>query len=577
MIRLTAEQQTALEALTLKRDLQRLGVVLAQAFPDVDARLGERKTALLELGWQRASALSLTHGLAVARYLAAWFVFGAEFETKAGFDWAIKLLAAPGRPEGQRIYQLGRRAREELQHRSTQPGNALPAPAVFDTAIATLDAELADQGKLGSLLPRERLKLGSACDIDALDLTLIEPAPLQHYAVEQGQWKRVPTVVDQEKLRVMSMQGQEPLPEQINLLSLSEGGRSRLRLRCRSAHVCDPAVHPLVNFNGIHGQYDRRGPQTQDLQLTLPLETPAPQPVMAVEAPPGYSQLSLSGCGLRDSGAPMGEQKLRLAVYPAEQMMLAWRREAAPVPVHLPVEPLPQAPEARARLERDGLALDAKRWQTGLAELDTQLNEKLGALLIAWERESGVTGGRLQAEPALMTGAAALTWGWAPHPDGLAAQPFYRVASLLDLVVCQLNLRLSGELALLGSKSRLHLHCGARELLQFKAQRGPADADLTALFKPAQVTFRHPFVLHLENIATPELAMLDQASAVGGAVVGSAGLRAHPGGAGLQWFCRIAIEPVSVLLHLHDPLLGQQRQIIKPLLPAMSLVDWSLD
>jgi hypothetical protein len=383
-------------------------------------------------------------------------------------------------------------------------------------------------------------------------------------------------VLDPEKLRVMSLQGQAALPEQINLLSRSGGDRSRLRLRSRAAHVCDPAVHPLVNFNGIHGQYDRRGAQTQDLQVTLPMETPALQTIMAVAGGASYGQLRIAGCGLRDSGEPMGEQRVRVAVYPAEQTMLAWRREASPA-VHLPVDPVLPTPEARCRLERDGVALDARRWQMGLAELDQQLLEKLPGLLIAWEREAGVVHGRLQAEPALMAGAAALTWGWAPHPEGLAAAPYYRVAGLLDLVACQLMLRLTGELSLLGSRSHLHLHCGAREVLQVQTERGPQDADLAAALKPAQVAFRHPFVLHLENIATSELAMLDQAGPASGAVVGAAGLRPHPSGAGLQWFCRIAIEQAAVLLSLHDPLLGQQRHILRPLLPAMTLVDWSLD
>lgn len=576
MLRLSAEQQQALQALSLRRDLQRLGAVLAQTFPAVDARLGEHKAALLELGWQRASALGLTHGLAVARYLAAWFIFGAEFETKPGFEWAAQLLARPERPEGQRIFQLGRRVREELQRHGGPAAGSLPEPAAFDAALALLDAELAEQGHMGSLLPRERLRLGSACDIDAVDITLIEPAPLQHYAIEQGQWRRVPTLQDPERLRVLAVQGQQALPERLNLLSLSEGASSRLRLRCRAAHVCDPAVHPRVDFNGTHGQYERRGPLTQDLQITLPLEAEPPAPLMAVEGGASYSRLGLAGCGLRDGGEPMGEQSVLLAIYPAEQTMLAWRREAGPA-ISLPAEPLPAAPGPRARLERDGQALDAKRWQAGLAEIDSQLGQKLADLLIAWEREAGVTGGRLQAEPAVLTGAAGLTWGWAPGPDGLAATPFYRVAGLLDLVACQLQLRLSGELALQGSRSRLHLHCGAREALQFKAQRAPGDADLQALFKPAQIEFRHPFALQLENIATPELAMLDLAGPVGGAVVGAAGLRPHPAGAGFQWFARIAIEPVSVMLHLHDPLLGQQRTLLRPLLPAMTLLDWSLN
>ena len=282
MIRLTAEQQQALEALALRRDLQCLGAMVTQAFPAVDARLGERKAALLDMGWQRASALGLSHGLAVGRYLAAWFIFGAEFETKPGYEWALKLLAQPERPEGQRVFQLGRRIREELQRQSAQSSNGLPSAADFDAAMALLDAALSEQGRMGSLLPRQRLRLGSACDIDAVDITLIEPAPLQHYAIEQGQWRRIPTVLDSEKLRVIALQGQEPLPVQLNLLSLSEGASSRLRLRCRAAHVCDPAVHPMVDFNGMHGQYERRGPLTQDLQITLPLEGRPPQPLMAI-------------------------------------------------------------------------------------------------------------------------------------------------------------------------------------------------------------------------------------------------------------------------------------------------------
>lgn len=576
MLRLTPEQQRALEALALERDLRQVGAVLGEAFPEVNTRLGERRQALLELAWQRAGALGLTHGLAVARYIAAWFVFGAEFETKPGFDWAIKLLAQPERPQGQRIFQLGRRVREELQRRAGQPDQALPTPKAFDEALALIDAALATQGRLGSLLPRERLELGAACDVDAIELTHVEPEPLQHYAIERGQWTRAATQPDAEKLRVVFLQGQEALPAQINLLSRSEGNRSRLRLRCRAAHVCDPAVHPLVNFNGIHGHYERRGPQTQDLQVTLPLEPPAPRQAMAVEGGPGYSQLGISGCGLRDSGEPVGEQNVRVAVYPAEQAMLVWRREASPA-VNLPVEPVSPAPEARCKLERDGAPLDARRWQAGLAELDRQLAARLPGVLIAWERESGVVNGRLQAEPALMAGTAALTWGWAPHPDGLAALPYYRVAGMLDLVVCQLMLRLTGEFSLAGSKSNLNLHCGAREVLRMQAQRGPQDGDLRALFKPAQVEFRHPFVLHLENIATPGLAMLDQVGPPTGAVVGAAGLRPHPAGAGFQWFCRVAIEESAVMLSLHDPLLGQQRQIRRTLLPAMTLVDWSLD
>ncbi|KQP35433.1 hypothetical protein [Pseudorhodoferax sp. Leaf274] len=577
-LQLTLEQQRALEALALQRDLAQVGAALARAFPEAAARIGERQAALLELGWRRAQALGLAHALALARYLAAWFVFGVEFETRPGFEWAQQALVQDQASEGLRVFQLGRRSREELQRHAAKPGTGLPAPAVFDAALALLDAELAGHGAMGSLLPRERLVLGSACDIDAVDVTQIESGVRQHYAVEQGRWQRVPTGLDAELQRVLSTQGNAPLPAQLHLLGAADSSQARLRLRCLARHVCDAKVHPLVNFNGVHGHYDRRGPMTQDLLVTLPHEPPrADGPAaMAAGSPAAFSELTVAGCGLRDSGAPMGEQHVALAVYPPEQHMLAWRREPSPG-FDLPAQAPPPAAAPRGRRECDGKAQDVQALQAGLAQLDTQLAEGLARLFIAWERESGVESGRLQAEPAVLAGGAGLTWGWAASPDGLAAAPFYRVAGLLDLVACQLDLRLSGELALQGTRSRLHLHCAAREELRFDAQRGPRDDDLAAVFKPAQCVFRHPFVLHLENIATPELAMLDALQPVAGAVVGAAGLRPHPAGAGLQWFARIAVEPVVATLHLHDPLLGQQRLLPHPLLPAMTLVDWSLD
>jgi hypothetical protein len=82
-------------------------------------------------------------------------------------------------------------------------------------------------------------------------------------------------------------------------------------------------------------------------------------------------------------------------------------------------------------------------------------------------------------------------------------------------------------------------------------------------------------VLVVESAARDELAVLNAASLVTGALVGSCGLRMRPEGSGLQWFATLGIEPAEVVMHLHDPLLGQQ-EMLHPLLPAMTLLDWSL-
>lgn len=574
MMQLNIDQQRALQALALQRDLAQVGTALARAFPEVATRLGERQAALLELGWQRAQAWGLTHGLALARYLAAWFVFGAECESKPGFEWAQAALDQGGRDQGLRIFQLGRRAREALQRRSAAPGG-LPTPEAFDQALALLDSELAAFGAMGSLLPRERLRLGSACDLDAVDLTLVAQDWRQHYALEQGAWRRLPTPLDPDQLRVMAVQGQSALPPQLHLLSQASGGQAQLRLRCRAAHCCDPLVHPLADFNSARGQYERRGTQTQDLLLTLPADVQLPpQAAMATEGGASLSVLRLAGCGLRDSGAPMGEQSVQLAVYPATQSMLAWRRERAGA-IDLPAQTPAAAPPPRARLERDGQPLDAARWQEGLAALDTQLAQNLARLLVTWEREAGVVEGRLQAEPAVLTGAAGLTWGWAEGPLGMAGAPYMRIEGLCDLLAWQLNLQLSGRLDLEGAQSRVLLHCSGTEMLQRAWQRGPQDTDLGVALQPVQCSFRQPFSLTLQTLATPELATLQLRAPVRAALVGRVGLRPHSAGAGLQWFAHIATEAVTAQLRVHDPLLGQQ-DLQRVLLPPQLLLDWSL-
>jgi len=82
-------------------------------------------------------------------------------------------------------------------------------------------------------------------------------------------------------------------------------------------------------------------------------------------------------------------------------------------------------------------------------------------------------------------------------------------------------------------------------------------------------------VLAVESVARDELAVLNAASLVTGALVGSGGLRLRSDGPGLQWYMTLSIEPANVVMHWHDPLLGQQ-ELLHPLLPAMILLDWSL-
>jgi hypothetical protein len=350
-------------------------------------------------------------------------------------------------------------------------------------------------------------------------------------------------------------------------------------LRTRADGCCN--VHPLIAFQGPRRIGEWRGPQTRELELTLPADPPAAlegdvlSPTMARAGAPEYGRLSVSSCGLRATGVALGTLSSQIAVYADEQHLMAWQRQPAPAMAWPDDSVSPAMPPSRVRIERDGSALDAARWQAGFDDLDRCLLSSLSRLAVAWERESGVTQARVSAEPRVMCGTAGITWGWAEAPGGLSMPPYHRVAGQMDLLACRLDLRLSGSLALLGSSSKLLLGCVASEPLKVAFERLHGEADLQVSLQSAQTRFSQPFTLALESTAPLEATLLGVAGPVQGALVGGCGLRPRADGVGLQWFVTLEVEPVSVLLHWHDPLLGEQ-ELHRPLLPAIKLLDWSL-
>lgn len=599
MLQLNLEQTQRLQAIKLQRDTVALAQALGSCFPDVPPRLGERYAMLVEHGVQRGARHGLFHAVCVARYLACWFIHGAEFETKPGFEWAAEILGSPRRDQGAKVYQLCRRVREDL---ARPPAAGMPpgmAPPAFEAALAELDKRLMPRGTLGSLLPPQKVQLGSACDIDALDLRQPESTPVQPYQLEQGNWRRVPrtAVADVRPITITAGTAPRPsalplgaapppppptLPPRLSLLT-PPGGRdpARLRLRTRASHCCDPQVHPMASLNGAQGLTEWRGPHAADILFSLPAAAPLPvdadalQPRIAVETPSQVSLLSLSSCGLRDAGQSLGSPSTQLAVYSGEQHLVAWRRDAGG-PLNLPDEPEQRpAPLSRIRIERDGVVLDSARWQAGLEELDRQLAEGLTRMASAWEHESGVLQPRLQAEPRVMVGSSGLTWGWIEGPTGMASAPEFRVAGSLELVACQISLRLSGALKLRGSLSRISLHCAGVQMLQASFDGSASGPGLVALLERTSCKFSLPLVLQVEALAQDELALLDATSAVFGSLQGSCGLRPRADGPGLQWYAQLSVEPVSVKLKVLDPLVGS-REHVHTLLPALKLLDWSL-
>jgi len=410
----------------------------------------------------------------------------------------------------------------------------------------------------------------TACDIDSVALQLTPAAGASRaYRCEGAEWHWAEAAQSAGHRSYTAQAGGQPsrLPRRLHLSSPASGtGCARLHVRLMAEHRCDPALHPRVALAGPDGE--ARGYRSDNGDTTLELHAaaetpadgggspPAPEPVMAVETAARSSVLQLHSCGLLAGGGGLGGQRTEVFVYPAQQTLLAWRRHAG---VALD----------RCRVERDGLPLHEEAWSEGLRALDRQLADALARLGATWQRHRDIAGGAMQAAPVLLGGTAGLTWGWIADPAGPTAAPTFRVAGALDLLACRLDLRLHGGLSLLGSSSHIQLQCPGQAVLRLRFDTLPAPAAL-------QARFRLPFVADVQAVAQPDEAVLLQATGpVEGAVVGSCGLRPRPDQSGLQWFCQLAVEAVSLPVAVQDPLRGRLDRRL-PLLPAQDLLDWSL-
>lgn len=575
---LNAEQTNRLTALQRGRDLARIGGALAAVFPEARGKLADRFDDFIAHGAQRAGACGLTHLLCISRYLACWVACGADFESRQ--PWAAAILTDRARTQGAKAYQLCVRVQEQLRS-APQPGQ--PAAADFAAALTALDQRLAAAGTLASLLPPDRITLGAACDLDAVDVRLVNSQWRQHYTALNGPWRREECAPAQASITLThnaAAEGALALPEQITLLSRPPYSEhvAKLRVRVKAEHRCDNRVHPLVECIGPSGVRALRGEAAADATFSVSAEAPeygdGLVPHIGEESSPELSQFHLASCGLRARGVPVGELNTLLAAYDAAQYLLAWRHEA-PAAWTLPADTPPAPAEPKSRFECDGQALDTTKWQSGLRALDEQLQQGLARLFTGWERESGVSSGQLAVEAALLSGTAGITWGWAEGPMGIAQPPYMRMEALFDLVACRLGLRLSGQLARGGSRSLLTLSTEGQALLRTAWQRGHADTELFMAVRTLQVPIYQAFDLALQPVADAGLAVMSRRGPLRGAITGAAGLGQRPDGPGLRWFVRLAVEPVVAPLRLVDPLLGVQ-EIQQPLLPAMTLVDWSM-
>jgi len=550
---------------------------LVAQWPAMQERLGDKHLAFVELAAQQALQRGLTLAASVARFANLCFVWGPGFQDKPGFEWAQGLLAAPREREWATVHQLVRRSLAELQ--------CLPDARITPAALAAADQRLVDSfghlGRHGALHPAEPPALPLlACDLEALELRLLEPAVAEHYTLLNGAWQRLPVPAP----APVRVDAANPLPRLVAVLAHAPGAKpqARVQLRSRTHAVCNGDVHPALQFTGSHGQWRWVGHETRAVSwpvstLDQPGPVAGPGTAVAEETSPELCKLELQVCGLRDEGDALGPQATTLWAWPAAQWWLELQRQAAAAqPVVAGRAPALRG-STRCRVESDGAERDAaplrRAFEQGLEPATDAALQKLLAAVVAVE---GLSAPRLDGVLALLTGRAALSWGWCLGPAGLAGRAFMRVLGALELQACQAELQAEGELALAGGRARLLLRCTAAAPLALQLRREAVEPPLLPTLLPARQRFSLPFSAELTPLATDSGSLLQAAGPCSGALVGEAGLRPRTsGGSGWEWFATLRLEAASVPLALVDPALGVQR-FSHRLWDEQALLDWSL-
>lgn len=559
--------------------VRRLGEQLAAQWPAMPERLGERYSAFVEHAVQQAGKRGIERAGAVARYVNLCFVWGPAFHDKPGFEWALGLLAAPRQHHWSTVHQLVRRSAAELQR--------LPEVRISADALVAADERLLDVfgplGRRGALHPPQPAPAPRhACDLEAVELRLLEAAVTQEYAWRAGEWQRI----DLPAPASLRIDAAHAAPRLVGVLSLAPGSKplAKLQLRSRSHALCDADVHPALDFAGTHGLWRWQGHETRAVSwpvstLDQVLPPAGAGSAIAEETSPDIFKLELQVCGLRDVGDPLGTLSTQVWVWPASQWWLEVRRQPPPPPAAAGAT-TSGGPEGarlvtRCQLECDGQAQEAvplrERFEQGLDGAVAQARRKL---LDDWSAVPDLSRPQLEGGLALLAGRASFTWGWKLGAGGLDGRALMRLQAEIDMQACQSDLALEGELVFGGAACRVVLRCVGAAPLPSSLRRKTAEPALLPTLLPALVRFRLPFVAEIVPLAGDSGALLQAAAPCTGALVGEAGLRPRTsGGSGWEWFASLRVEAVGLALELVDPLLGRQLQLL-PLLADQVLLDW---
>ncbi|MFL6661345.1 MAG: hypothetical protein ACJ8G7_04155 [Rhizobacter sp.] len=535
---------------------------------ELRGKLGERHDAFFEAVGRQAAKRRLAGDAAIARYAHLCCAFGPAFEERPENEWALAILADERLAEWLRLHQLVQRAARELKRRGGDADGLQRADAALLDALdderhaADADAE-----------PLARV----ACDLDALELRVLDGEWRHEYRKLDGSWQRVPGPPLPAPVRVDAA---HPAPAAITVLSHADGDGPLARLQVRQIlHGGCGERHPAVRRLDTRGIARWHGHEARALSWPVQAMRQAPPPVglgvaLVAETAPAVDLVGVSSCGMRDEGLAIGDVQAAVHVLPADQWLFALQR-AEGAELAWPRAASAAAPPAatRCRIERDGEPLDAAGWVRGFDDtLPRALAAGFDALFASWQQAAREAA--MRVTPGLLTGQAALAWGWREGAAGLADAPLMRVQAELRLA-CRIDLALEGELESAGTRARVRLAARGDAALDVAFERDRPQPPLLDTLLPATLRLRAPFELAFDPLASDDGTVWSEAGPCSGALVAEAGLRPRQGGSGWQWFVRMQLEPVLAPVVVHDPVLGRTRRALA-LLPALPLVDWSL-
>ncbi len=561
--------------------MSRIDDLVAAHWPAMLHKLGDRRDAFFDAVREHAARHGFgSEDAATARYLNLCFVFSPGFERRPENEWALAILADDRLAPWLKAHQLVLRAARELTRRGGD------ADALRRADLAVLDALDRDRAEAGAdAVPLAR----TACDIEAIELRLLDSDWRQQYSRTADGWQRLPLPALPPPLRAGLL---APPPAAVCMLSYAadEGPTARLQLRQIVHGQCSLGRHPGATWLDATGLSRWEGHEARAVSWPVrAMSQPEPANGLGMalveETTPAVSLLDIPSCGLRDEGIAQGAMHLPVHVYPAQQWLVAVQRTVGeaqhwPRAATTAATPAANASAAapavttRVRIECDGAPRDSAAWVRGFDEMLGQgLAQGLDRLFAVWK--DNVRQPSMQATPGILTGQAALSWGWREGASGLAGTPVLRVLGDLRLA-CSLDLLLEGEAESGGVRARVQLHAQGEQTLQLSLTRELPQPTVLEALMPAVARFRFPFALSHDPLASDEGAIWHDAGPCTGAVVGEAGLRPRlSGGSGWQWYARMQIEPVLAPVTVHDPVLGRTRRTLA-LLPAVPLLDWSL-